>query len=51
MRNPEMGHTDQTAWLGMQDSNSEMWTQIIALKDRTDLRESSRILALETTRL
>ena len=33
------------------DSNSEMSTQIIPLKDRTDLRESSRILALETIRV
>jgi len=30
---------------------SEMSTQIIPLKDRTDLRESSRILALETIRV
>ena len=30
---------------------SEMSTQIISLKDRTDLRESSRILALETIRV
>jgi hypothetical protein len=31
--------------------NSEMSTQIIPLKDRTDLRECSRILALETIRV
>jgi hypothetical protein len=46
-----LGDGDPTAWLGMQDSNSEMSTQIIPLKDRTDLRESSRILALETIRV
>ena len=33
---------DRTAWLGMQDSNSETSSQIIPLKGRTDLRESSR---------
>jgi hypothetical protein len=33
-----LGDGDPTAWLGMQDSNSEMSTQIIPLKDRTDLR-------------
>src|SRR5262249_36190285 len=32
-------HRDRTAWLGWEDSNSEMSTQIIPLKDRTDLRE------------
>jgi ATP-dependent Clp protease, protease subunit len=45
---PDMAHRDQTAWLGWEDSNSEMSTQIISLKDRIDLRESSPILALET---
>ena len=30
---------------------SEMSTQIIPLKDRTDLQESSRILTLETIRV
>jgi bifunctional non-homologous end joining protein LigD len=50
-RKADMARRDWTGWLGMQDSNSEMSTQIIALKDRTDLRESSRILALETIRL
>ena len=40
-----------TAWLGWEDSNSETSTQIISLKDRTDLREYSRILALETIRV
>jgi hypothetical protein len=30
---------------------SEMSSQIIPLKDRTNLRESSRILALETIRV
>jgi len=30
---------------------SEMSTQIILLKDRTDLRETSRILATETIRV
>jgi hypothetical protein len=42
---------DRTAWLGWEDSNSEMSSQIIPLKGRTDLRESSRIPALETTRV
>jgi hypothetical protein len=42
-------HIDRTAWLGWE--NSEMSTQIIPLKDRTDLRECSRILALETIRV
>ena len=37
-----------TAWLGMSDSNSEMSSQVIALKGRKDLQESSRILATET---
>jgi hypothetical protein len=40
-----------TAWLGMKDSNSETSPQIISLKGRTDFRESSRILALETIRV
>jgi len=43
-----LAHGDRTAWLGWEDSNSEMSTQIISLKDRIDLRESSPILALET---
>src|SRR5438034_6839858 len=38
-----LAHGDRTAWLGWEDSNSEMSTQIIPLKDRIDLRESSRI--------
>jgi hypothetical protein len=42
---------DRTAWLGIRDSNSEMSPQIIPLKDRTDWRESSRILATETIRV
>jgi len=33
---------DRTAWLGMQDSNSETSSQIIPLKGRTDLRDTSR---------
>jgi hypothetical protein len=37
-----MDRRDPTAWLGMQDSNSETSSQIIPLKGRTDLRESSR---------
>ena len=49
--NLDISHREQTAWLGWEDSNSEMSTQIIALKDRTDLPESSRILALETIRV
>src|SRR5215211_1298056 len=42
-----LGGGDETAWLGIRDSNSEMSPQIIPLKDRTDWRESSRILATE----
>ena len=42
---------DATAWLGMKDSNSEMSSQIIPLKDRIDLRESNRILATKTSRV
>jgi hypothetical protein len=44
-------HGDSTGWLGWEDSNSEMSSQSIPLKDRTDLWESSRILALETIRV
>jgi Sigma-70 region 3 len=44
-------HRDETAWLGMSDSNSEMSSQIIPLKGRTDFRESGRILATETIRV
>jgi hypothetical protein len=40
-----------TAWLGWEDLNSEMSSQIIPLKDRTDLRESSQIRATETIRV
>jgi hypothetical protein len=47
----DISDRDQTAWLGMWDSNSETSTQIIPLKDRTDLPESSRILATETIRV
>src|SRR5262249_42722293 len=39
--NLDIAHRDRTAWLGMQDSNSETASQIIPLKGRTDLRESS----------
>jgi len=42
---------DPTAWLGRQDSNSEMSSQIISLKARTDFQEASRILATETIRV
>jgi hypothetical protein len=42
---------DPTAWLGREDSNSEMSSQNIPLKGRTDLREARRILATETIRL
>jgi ABC transporter substrate binding protein len=41
---------DRTAWLGMLDSNSEMSSQIIALKSPADFHGSSRILAAETVR-
>src|SRR5258708_35357382 len=47
----DIAHRDRTAWLGWEDSNSEMSAQIIPLKGRTDLRESSRILATETIRV
>jgi hypothetical protein len=40
-----------TAWVGWEDSNSEMSSQIILLETLHDLRESSRILALETIRV
>jgi hypothetical protein len=40
-------YRDPTAWLGIRDSNSEMSSQIIPLKGRTDLQESSRIPATE----
>jgi hypothetical protein len=42
---------DPTAWLRWSDSNSEMSSQSIPLKGRTDFRESSRILATETIRV
>src|SRR5215472_8180298 len=38
----DAAYRDQTVWLGWKDSNSEMSWQIISLKDRTDLRASSR---------
>jgi len=38
---------DRTAWLGWEDSNSEMSLQNIPLKGRTDFQESTRILAIE----
>jgi hypothetical protein len=41
-----IGWWDLTAWLGMSDSNSEMSSQIIPLKRRSDFRESGGILAL-----
>jgi hypothetical protein len=44
-------HRDPTAWLGWEDSNSEMSSQNIPLKGDTDFRETSRILATETIRL
>jgi hypothetical protein len=43
-----LGDGDPTAWLGWEDSNSEMSSQNIPLKGRTDFQESSRILATET---
>src|SRR5438876_183072 len=46
-----LGHRDRTAWLRWSDSNSEMSSQNIPLKGRTDLREARRILATETIRL
>ena len=42
---------DQTAWLGWEDSNSEMSSQIIPLKARADSQDPSRILAMETIRV
>src|SRR5258708_29850761 len=47
----DMPHRDQTAWLGWEDSNSEMSAQNIPLKTRTDFRESGRIPATETIRV
>jgi len=47
----DAAYRDQTVWLGWEDSNSEMSSQIIPLKRRKDFRESSRILALETIRI
>src|SRR5262249_54393636 len=35
-QNPDMTPRDQTAWLGMSDSNSETSSQIIPLKARAD---------------
>ena len=40
-----------TAWLGREDSNSEMSTQIISLKGRTDFPGSYQIVAAETVRV
>jgi hypothetical protein len=42
---------DLTAWLRWSDSNSEMSSQTIPLKGRTDFRGSSRIPATETIRV
>jgi hypothetical protein len=42
---------DPTACLGMSDSNSEMSSQNIPLKCRTDFRGSIEILATETIRV
>jgi hypothetical protein len=44
-------HGDRTAWLGWEDSNSEMSSQIIPLKARADFPAPSRIPATETTRV
>ena len=35
---PDMAYRDPTAWLGREDSNSEMSWQNIPLKGRTDFR-------------
>jgi hypothetical protein len=42
---------DRTAWLGWEDSNSEMSSQIIPLKARADSPDPSRIPDMETTRV
>jgi hypothetical protein len=42
---------DPTAWLGWEDSNSEMSWQNIPLKARADFQNPSRIPAMETTRV
>jgi TolA-binding protein len=42
---------DPTAWLGWEDSNSEMSSQTIPLKARADSQGPSRIPARETTRV
>jgi hypothetical protein len=44
-------HRDETAWLGMKDSNSETPSQIMPLKHRIDLWGSSRLPATETIRV
>jgi hypothetical protein len=44
-------YRDPTAWLGREDSNSEMSSQNIPLKGRTVFRGSSRIPAAETIRV
>jgi hypothetical protein len=46
-----LGGGDETAWLGREDSNSEMSWQNIPLKGRMDFRKSSRIPATETVRV
>jgi hypothetical protein len=45
------GYRDLTAWLGSEDSNTQMSPRIIPLKSRVDLGGSSRILAAETIRV
>jgi hypothetical protein len=47
----DLADRDTTAWLGMQDSNSEMSSQNICLKCRMDSQESGRIPASETVRV
>ena len=48
---PSGVHRGPTAWLRWSDSNSEMSSQNISLKGRTDSRESGRIPATETIRV
>jgi Sigma-70, region 4 len=49
------GYGDRTAWLGWEDSNSEMSSQNIPLKGRTDFRDPAefrpqRLFAFELRR-
>jgi hypothetical protein len=54
-RKPEVSDRDCTAWLGLEDSNSEMSSQNMPLKCRTDFRDPAefrpqRLFAFELRR-